>query len=96
MSAITIIATLTIKSDFQAVLLESLKKLVDSSRAEKGCLQYDLHQDNQNPLVYVFIERWASQDVLDAHNVSEHFVAFGQFTKGKVESLDINLLTKVY
>lgn len=44
MSEITIVATLTIKSDFQAPLLEALKKIVDSSRAEEGCYQYDLHQ----------------------------------------------------
>ncbi|AKJ42205.1 putative quinol monooxygenase [Pragia fontium] len=96
MSEITIVATLTIKSDFQAPLMEQLKKLVDSSRAEEGCLQYDLHQDKENPLVYVFIERWASQPILDAHNQSEHFTSFAQFTKGKIESLNINLMSKVY
>lgn len=96
MSEITIVATLTIKSDFQAPLMEQLKKLVDSSRAEEGCLQYDLHQDSQNPLVYIFIERWASQPILDVHNQSEHFVSFGQFAKGKIESLSINVMNKIY
>ncbi|MBK5142434.1 antibiotic biosynthesis monooxygenase [Budviciaceae bacterium BWR-B9] len=96
MSEITIVATLTIKADFQAPLMDALKKLVDSSRAEEGCLQYDLHQDNKNPLVYVFIERWASQEILDIHSKSSHFVSFGQFTKGKIESLTINLMSKVY
>lgn len=96
MSEITIVATLTIKSDFQAPLLEALKKIVDSSRAEEGCYQYDLHHDNRNPMVYVFIERWASQEALDLHNQSEHFTSFAQFTKGKVESLVINLMHKVH
>ncbi|AWH87422.1 putative quinol monooxygenase [Limnobaculum parvum] len=96
MSEITIVATLTIKADFQAPLLDALKKLVDSSRDEAGCLQYDLHQDNQNSQVYVFVERWASQEILDIHNNSSHFVSFGQFAKGKIESLTINLMTKIY
>lgn len=96
MSEITIVATLTIKSDFQAPLFEALKKIVDSSRAEEGCNQYDLHQDMQNPMVYVFVERWASQEALDLHNQSEHFTSFAQFTKGKVESLVVNLMHKVY
>ncbi len=96
MSEITIVATLTIKADYQAPLMVELKKLVDSSRAENGCLQYDLHQDNKNPLVYIFIERWASQAIVDVHNQSEHFIAFGQFAAGKIESLAINLMTKIY
>ncbi|WP_159564155.1 putative quinol monooxygenase [Budvicia diplopodorum] len=96
MNEITIVATLTVKSAYQTALVSELKKLVDSSRAEKGCLQYDLHQDNQNPLVYVFIERWASQAIVDAHNQSAHFVAFGQFADGKVDSLAINLMAKIY
>lgn len=96
MSEITIVATLTIKAAYQAPLMVELKKLVDSSRAEKGCLQYDLHQDNQNPLIYIFIERWASQSILDAHNQSEHFTSFGKFADGKIDSLAINLMTKVY
>lgn len=96
MSEITIVATLTIKAAYQEPLMTALKKLADGSRAEKGCLQYDLHHDNQNPLVYIFIERWASQSALDGHNQSEHFISFGKFADGKVDSLAINLMTKVY
>jgi len=34
---------------------------------EEGCLLYALHRDNENPHHLVLVERWRSQEDLDAH-----------------------------
>ena len=40
---------------------------VARSRTEPGCIAHAVHQDTENPLCLVFVERWASQEVLWEH-----------------------------
>jgi len=34
---------------------------------DEGCEMYDLFSSVENPVAYAIIERWASQELLDAH-----------------------------
>ena len=38
-------------------------KLIDITRAEEGCINYDLHQDNENPAHFLFYENWKSREL---------------------------------
>ena len=40
---------------------------VARSRTEPGCVARAVHQDSENPLRLVFVERWASMEALRAH-----------------------------
>jgi quinol monooxygenase YgiN len=40
---------------------------VHRSRAEVGCVSYDVHIDAENPLRLFFFERWESMDELKTH-----------------------------
>jgi quinol monooxygenase YgiN len=42
------------------------------TRAEKGCVFYDLHENPNDPEDLTFIEEWRSVDDLDAHGRSAH------------------------
>ena len=77
----TAIATLIAKPGQQDLLEQGLRALVEPSRAEAGCSQYDLHRDLADPQVFYVIEHWASEEILQAHNASEHFQSF-QATAG--------------
>lgn len=48
-------------------------ELVELTRAETGCISYELHQDVKNPEILAMIEVWASMEALQAHLESEHF-----------------------
>ncbi|WP_367082954.1 putative quinol monooxygenase [Pseudomonas sp. HOU2] len=74
--AFTAIATLIAKPGQQDTLENALRALVEPSRAEKGCSQYDLHRDLADPLTFYVIEQWASEEILSAHNASAHFQNF--------------------
>jgi quinol monooxygenase YgiN len=37
------------------------------SRAEPGCISHEVSVDCENPLRFVFFERWADRAALDAH-----------------------------
>ncbi|QAX83164.1 antibiotic biosynthesis monooxygenase [Pseudomonas sp. DTU12.3] len=78
----TAIATLIAKPGQQDLLEQGLRALVAPSRAEDGCSQYDLHRDLTDPQVFYVIEHWASEEILQAHNASVHFLHF-QATAGQ-------------
>jgi quinol monooxygenase YgiN len=68
----TAIATLIAKPGQQDALEQHLRALVEPTRAEAGCGQYDLHQDLANPLAFYMIERWSNDEALQAHDASAH------------------------
>ena len=49
MSKLTIVAHFTALPEKIELVKSQLQKLVEPTRAESGCLQDDLHQDNENP-----------------------------------------------
>ena len=44
-----------------------LLSLVEKTRAEEGCIDYHLHQDDANPAEFTFYENWVSRDAWDKH-----------------------------
>ncbi len=58
------------EADAVADILQQLQPL---SRAEPGCLQYDVHRDPDDPCSFFLFERYADQAALDAHAASVHF-----------------------
>lgn len=62
-----------------AVLIE----LIEPTRAEVGCLQYDLLQNTSDPTDFTFVEEWASITALETHFNSLHF----QKAKRKIDDL---------
>ncbi len=95
MSKVKLIAKIKAKSEFIEEIKEGLFGLVAPTRQEAGCIQYDLHQDQNDPSTFIFIEEWESQDHLKAHSAAPHIAAFGAAAKGKVESRDLYFLTKL-
>ena len=49
MSKLTIVAHITLNPEKIDYVKTEMAKMFPITRSEKGCLQYDLHQDNENP-----------------------------------------------
>jgi quinol monooxygenase YgiN len=60
----------------EADLRQALLAMVTPTRAEDGCVRYDLHVDEGDPAVFAFYEVWASRDHHAAHDRSPHVGAF--------------------
>lgn len=73
MSIVTVVAKLTVKQDAIASVKAELLKMITPTRAEEGCIDYRLHQDNDNPAVFIFYENWKDMACLDRHMNSVHF-----------------------
>jgi quinol monooxygenase YgiN len=67
----------TIKDGDMDAVLAALKPLTEASRAEPGCLQYDVHRDPENPNVLFLYEQYENEAAFRAHADSEHFKTHG-------------------
>jgi quinol monooxygenase YgiN len=96
MSQVTVVARFKAKADAVEKVREELLKLVEPTRQkDDGCINYDLHQDNNDPTVFFFLENWKSEELLNKHLNSEHINAYREATKGLIEHRDVNLLTRI-
>lgn len=95
MTTVTIIASITAHDDKIALVKAELLKLIDLTRAEEGCLQYDLHQDNKNPAHFAFYENWTSLEMLNKHLASKHLTDFKTAVNGAIAELTVSEMTKI-
>lgn len=96
MTELKIVATIVIKEAHKAELLKAFHAVVDETRKEKGNISYTLHQDAKNPLKFVILEVWQSEEAIDLHNASTHFDEFKKAIDGKIDSLSIDIIKEIY
>jgi len=73
---LTIIARIEAKKNKVDLVKSELLKLIEPTRKEQGCLQYDLHQDNENSAIFVFYENWENRELWQIHMNNEHLKAY--------------------
>ena len=56
--------------------------LVAPSRAERGCINYDLHQSADDACLFLFYENWESREDLERHLATAHALRFDERTEG--------------
>lgn len=95
MSKLTIVANIIVKEDKIEFVKAELLKLIDVTRAEQGCINYDLHQDNENPAHFVFYENWESRELWQTHMKNKHLTQYMEATDGAVESFILNEMTHI-
>jgi len=64
---LTLIPFFTIKAGEVEAVRRAHLSVVESTRAEPGCIDYDLYQSLEDPSVLFFYENWTDADALDAH-----------------------------
>ncbi|OGP87844.1 MAG: antibiotic biosynthesis monooxygenase [Deltaproteobacteria bacterium RBG_16_47_11] len=74
---LTVIAVITAKSGMESQTKLALEALVTPTRAEKGCINFDLYQATDNGCLFMFFENWTSKEALDEHMQAPHIKAFG-------------------
>jgi len=93
MSQVTVIATIKAKEGKSDEVQAELLKLIEPTRSEAGCLNYDLHQISDDPNCFVFYENWTSQEDLDQHLSTPYISEFiGKAEELLSEPIEIKLL----
>lgn len=67
------VAYLTANPGREEDLARILGEMIEPTRAEPGCVNYDLHRHVDDPARFVFYEGWTSPEALEAHMATPHF-----------------------
>jgi len=73
---ISVIAILTSRRDADAAFQIELKKLLNATLAEDGCLSYEIYEYNDEKCKYIVIDQWESEEALTKHQATPHYKYF--------------------
>ncbi|QLE02466.1 antibiotic biosynthesis monooxygenase [Galbibacter sp. BG1] len=86
---LTIIAKILAKPEKKKLVKSELLKLIDVTRAENGCINYDSHQNNENENLFLFYENWESRELWQIHMNNTHLAGFMKATDEAVEEFTL-------
>lgn len=72
MADLHVVGVLTAKPGSEQIVRSALNALVEPTRAEPGCVSYDLYASDAAFGTYITVELWRSQHELDAHLQTPH------------------------
>jgi quinol monooxygenase YgiN len=72
MICLTILLTVKDAADVPKVC-ELLAAAMRKSRAEPGCLRFDVYHSTAEPRRFTLVEHWAGQEALEAHRLAEAY-----------------------
>lgn len=93
---ISVIAILTSKKDTDATLQIELKKLLNATLYEEGCLSYEIYEYSDEKGKYIVTNQWKNEDALIKHRASPHFKYFIHITPALLANpIEIKLLNRL-
>ncbi|SDR75802.1 Quinol monooxygenase YgiN [Nocardioides scoriae] len=70
--SVNVVAVITAKPGSEDAVRAALEALVAPTRAEAGCLSYDLSESVAAPGTFVTVEEWSDPSDLDQHLATDH------------------------
>ncbi|MEM0951781.1 MAG: putative quinol monooxygenase [Cyanobacteria bacterium P01_H01_bin.74] len=95
MNKLTIVANIKVNPEKIDFVKTELEKLIPITQAEEGCLQYDLHQDNENLAHFMFYENWTNRELWQIHMNNQHLKDYMEATEGMIEEFTLNEMTQI-
>ncbi|RYU95576.1 putative quinol monooxygenase [Emticicia agri] len=93
---LTVIAKILVKADKVEEAKSGLLDLIAPTLKEHGCIDYVLHQSNDNPQLFFFYENWTDRESLENHLANEHVAAFSAKAEDLLaEPAELFFLSKV-
>ena len=71
-TSLRVVARITARKDTVADVRAILIGLVAPTRAEEGCVVYELLQNRADPTDFTFVEEWASDPTFEKHHTTSH------------------------
>ena len=72
-TTLRVVANITSKPECIDETRAVLITLIEPTRIEDGCIQYEMLQQSDNPAEFTFVETWETAAHLDTHLQTEHF-----------------------
>jgi quinol monooxygenase YgiN len=70
-----VMASIEVKPEHAAAVRDQLVELAARTRAEAGCVGYELYQRSDKPHLFRTVEAWRAQADADAHMKTAHVAA---------------------
>lgn len=64
---LTIVVRIKAKAGMESRVQQKLTKLLAPTRAEQGCINFDLHRAADDPSLFLVHENWISDEALQKH-----------------------------
>ena len=90
MTQLTIVANITAHPEQIDLVKTELLKLIKVTRSEKGCVNYDLHQDIENPAHFMFYDNWQTRELWQAHMTNQPLQDYLSATQEAVAEFTLN------
>ncbi|UAB73935.1 antibiotic biosynthesis monooxygenase [Vibrio sp. SCSIO 43132] len=71
---IHLLACFTAKSGQEEQLKSMLREMIEPTRAELGCVRYELFEDNGQEGHFIFNESFIDQKAFEEHQATPHFL----------------------
>lgn len=95
-SPVTVVAHAHAKEEWAARFKQHLTAIILPTRAEAGCMRYDLHQALDDPTHFVLYETWTDLGALERHFQMPYFVTLMANTAAMLtEPVTIHTLTRL-
>ena len=95
-SKVTVIARIRAKTDNVQQVRGELLQLLAPTRAENGCINFDMHQGVTDRSQFLFHENWTSEAALKAHFETPHIKNWLRQAEGLLaEPLEVTLWSRV-
>ncbi len=92
---IKVVAKKLVKEGKLEEVVSLYDQLVQATRKEKGCIKYELYQDDKESRILAVIEEWESKEALDKHMKTEHFTRIVPMIGELTEKAEINIYNRL-
>lgn len=95
MHQLTVVAKVVARKDSVDLVKAELLRLIAPTRNEQGCIEYRLHQDHDDPAVFIFYENWQNEASLARHMESDHFRNYVSAVDGMLAEKVVHRMTMI-
>jgi quinol monooxygenase YgiN len=95
MPIVTVVAKLVVHETAVQTVKAELLKLIEPTRMEEGCIEYRLHQDDNDQKVFIFFEMWENLTCLERHMATPHFSSYIASVEGMIAEKSVHKMTRI-
>lgn len=90
------VSKIFVKEDKVNELVELFKEMIEPTKKEDGCIQYEMYQDEEDPTILIVLEQWESRDAFDKHLQTEHFERIApKMTELMLKETELNVAYRI-
>ncbi|MBK5254249.1 MAG: antibiotic biosynthesis monooxygenase [Peptostreptococcaceae bacterium] len=92
---LTLVALVKAKEEKRDFVKNEILKLIPITRTEEGNINYNLHQDNNDPNIFILYENWENRELWQNHMNNNHMVNYANATEDATVEWTLHELTKL-